>query len=89
MIALVFLLLTVYSVVYIASRPNTTVLPSTWRILAFSCVLAVAMFVHAFYQSDKPPVVNYYKTGWLWLIEHLNQHYASVGNPNRIPDPGK
>lgn len=88
MIQIAFILAAIYFVGYRASRPNSVV-PTRKRMMIYSVVVTLCVFFYAYRQSSKPPFVNYYATGWLFMIQDLNARYASKDNPNRIPDPGK
>ncbi|MBI5472059.1 MAG: hypothetical protein HY961_06905 [Ignavibacteriae bacterium] len=87
MSTIVFILLIVYVLGYIVSRPKSIVIVTKRRILVFASVLSIIMLSQTYYQVQRPPKVNYYETGWFGFIKYLNARFATNGNPNRIPLP--
>ena len=87
MTTIVYILLIVYVLVYFASRPKTTVVMATRRILIYASTLSIIMLGQTYYMVKRPPKVNYYETGWFGFIQYLNNRFATNGNPNRIPVP--
>lgn len=90
MIAVLFILLPIYLVVFQASRPGSGgTLSSRLRSLRYSIIVTITLFGYSIIQSNNPPFVDYYANGWIYVIAQLNAHYASIGNPNRMANPGK
>jgi hypothetical protein len=87
-IYILLIVLGLFVVAFFSSRPAAEVLPRK-RIMLVSLLLAACLFSRAYYDSTRPPFINYWSTGWTYLIRHLNQQYQSVGNPNRIQMPGE
>lgn len=89
MIILIVILLGLYFCVYRTSRPGAVLATARRRAIILSCTLTIFFYGFSYYKSNRPPKVNYYSTGWFWLIQDLNILYASIGSTNRIPEPGK
>lgn len=88
MIFIVYILLIMYSVVYLASRPKKAAPPSKRRIAFFACALSLLMLGQSYYLVRTPPSVDYFGIGWYGFIQYLNARFAANGVPNRIPMPG-
>ncbi len=89
MIVIVFILLAIYYVAYVGSRPIGLFKPYAWRSLAVAVILACSIFAYSYYQSKRPPNVNYWQVGWTGFIRALNQEFEARGSPHRIPIPGE
>lgn len=87
MIFIVYILLTVYVLVYFVSRPTTKVVTTKKRLAMYACVLSLLMLGQTFYSVRTPPRVNYYETGWYGFIQVLNARFAANGIALRIPMP--
>jgi len=87
MMFIVYILVILYVVVFFASRPGRTSLPSKSRIVLYASILSLLMLGQSFYQVRTPPKVDYYETGWLGFIRYLNARYAARGVPHQIPSP--
>lgn len=89
MIVIVLILLAIYYVAYVGSRPAGLFRPYVWRSLAVAAALAFSIFAYSYYQSKRPPNVNYWQVGWTGYIRALNQEFEARGSPYRIPNPGQ
>ncbi len=87
MIFIVYILLTIYVLVYFVSRPATQVVTTRKKLALYACVLSLLMLGQTFYAVRTPPRVNYYETGWYGFIQVLNARFAANGIPHRIPMP--
>jgi hypothetical protein len=86
-IVIVSILIAIYYVAYVGSRPSAV--RSAWRTLLVSVLLALAIFSYSYYQAGNPPNVNYWQVGWTGYIRALNLELQAKGSPHRIPNPGE
>ena len=89
MIVIVLILIAVYVVVFTELRGSSSTKHPSLRLYLISILLSIGVYGYARYQSTRPPNVDYYGTGWTYLIRDLNALYSSTGNPYKIPEPGK
>jgi amino acid transporter len=89
MIVIVLLLSAIYYVAYRGSAPTPSLKSSRLRTFVASSLLGVFLVLYAFYQSNRPPSVNYWRIGWTEYINYLNAELAKSGSPNRIGYPGQ
>ena len=87
MIYIIYILLTIYVLVYFVSRPEAPTVTTKKRILLYACALSLLILGQSFNGVTKPPQVNYYQTGWMGFIQFLNARFAERGIVNRIPAP--
>lgn len=89
MIVIVLILIAIYYVAYVGSRPTGLYRETPWRSLVVACLAALSIFLYSYYQSRRPPNVNYWEVGWTGYIRALNEEFQQRGSPFRIPNPGE
>jgi hypothetical protein len=87
MIAILFVLLGLYYVVYKESRPQPERPRPVKRMLTVALVVTMAMYGYSHYSANRPPLIDYYRVGWFFQIQDINAYLSRLGSPNRIPIP--
>lgn len=87
MIVIVLILIAVYYIVITDAKVSLTAFRPQWRTLLVSALLTVSVFIYSYYQSNRPPTVNYWKVGWTGYMRALNQEFEEQGSPHRIEIP--
>jgi hypothetical protein len=87
MIAILFVLVAIYYVVYLESRPKPEKPHPLKRMFVIASMVVVCLYGYSHYKANRPPIVDYYRVGWFFQIQDLNTYFARLGSANRIPIP--
>lgn len=87
MIAILFVLLGIYYIVYKESRPTPEQPRPLRRMLMVALIVTMTMYGYSHYSANRPPVIDYYRVGWFFQIQDINAQLSRLGSPYRMPIP--
>jgi hypothetical protein len=82
---LLTLLLGMFLCVYLGGR-SIDIATHRFRIFLISALMSCIVFVQIMFFT-KPPVIDYWSTGWFWTIKNINEQFRQRGVPLFVPLP--
>jgi hypothetical protein len=83
---LLFIIVIMLVVVHIAATSTRKAHPPRRSTFLLSVILSVIIYLQIYFMT--PPLIDYWRTGWLGTIRVINIQLQQRGFPLYLPEPG-